>query len=396
MPWRGVSPMDRRLQFVAEYLTGSYSMTELAAAYDVSRRIGYYWVALYEREGAARLAGASRRPHTSPTATPRSIVDQIVAASQAHPTWGAGKLRDWLRLRAPQHHWPCRDTFHEVLRRQGRIRQRPRRRRAIHPPAHLVAPTRANLVWTADYKGEFRTRDGQWCYPFTLRDGYSRFVLRCTALPTHDGAVTRREFTRAFEIFGLPDRIRTDNGPPFGAPGLGRLSRLAVWWLRLGIHPERIAPRHPEQNGSHEQFHRVLKRSTTLPPATTLRAQQRRFNAFVAEYNHERPHDAVDHAPPVSRYRASPRPWPKTLPPLEYPHAWVTRRVSIAGQIMWRGRRLFLSEVLAGEDVALEPIDDGLSLVRFAALPLARFDERRWQLLPLLPASAASADPPRS
>ncbi|HEU4762623.1 MAG TPA: integrase core domain-containing protein [Gemmatimonadales bacterium] len=385
--------MDRRLQFVAEYLTGLYTMTELAAAYGVSRRIGYYWVNLYQREGAGRLAGASRRPHTSPNATAPAVVDRIVAASHAHPTWGAGKLRDWVRLQAPQQPWPCRDTFHVILQRHGRVRQRPRRRRALHPPPHLVAPTRPNLVWTADYKGEFRTRDGCWCYPFTLRDGYSRFVLRCTALPTHDGPATRREFTRAFHTFGLPDRIRTDNGPPFGGPGLARLSRLAVWWLRLGIHPERITPRHPEQNGSHEQFHRVLKQATTRPPATTVRAQQRRFDRFRTEYNHERPHDAVGHVPPASHYRPSPRPFPATVPPLDYPGAWPTRRVSIAGQITWRSRALFLSEVLAGQDVALEPIDDGLALVRFATIALARFDERRWQLLPLLPAVAASAGP---
>jgi hypothetical protein len=273
------------------------------------------------------------------------------------------------------------------------VRQRPRRRRALHPPAHLVAPSHPNLVWTADYKGEFRTRDGHWCYPFTLRDGYSRFVLRCTALPAHDGPLTRREFTRAFDTYGLPERIRTDNGPPFGAPGLARLSRLAVWWMRLGVHPERITPGHPEQNGSHEQFHRILKGAATLPPAWTRAAQQRRFNRFVAEYNHERPHDALGGVPPAARYSRSPRPFPRTLPPLEYPVDWIVRRVSKVGSIRWHHRALFLSHVLAREDVAFEPVDDGVWLLRFAAMPLARFDERRHQLLPLLPASGASAGP---
>src|SRR5215213_7660751 len=325
MPWSQVSPMDQRLQLVAEYLTGLYSMTELATSYGVSRRIGYYWVGRYQRDG--HLDAGSRRPHTSPTATPADVVE---------------------RLR------------------------------------------------TADYKGEFRTGDGAWCYPFTLRDGCTRYVLRCTALTTHTRAVTYPEFVHAFRTFWLPDRIRSDNGPPFGAPGLGRLSRLAVWWLRLGIVPERITPRHPEQNGSHEQFHAVLKRETTRPPAASTRAQQRRFTAFVAEYNDERPHDALGGVPPSTRYEPSRRTYPEHLPPLEYPAAWAVRRVSTGGTIKWGGHLVFLTGVLAGEAVAFEPIDDALWLLRFAAVPLARFDERPRRLLPLVPAAAASAGPFRS
>ena len=383
--------MDQRLQFVAEYLTGVYSMTELAAAYGVSRRIGYYWVGRYERDG--HLEAASRRPHTSPRATPAAVVERIAAARRAHPSWGAGKLRAWLRRQDSRLAWPCRDTIHEVLRRHGLVRQRVRRRPTLHPPVHLTTPTQPNRLWTTDYKGEFRTGNGAWCYPFTLRDGWTRYVLRCTALSAHTRAVTQPEFVRAFRLFGLPDRIRSDNGPPFGAPGLGRLSRLAVWWLRLGIVPERITPRHPEQNGSHEQFHAVLKRDTTRPPAASARAQQRRFTAFITEYNEERPHDALGGVPPATLYHASARAYPERLPALESPAAWDIRRVSPAGSISWRGRFVFLTEVLAGHDVAFEPLDDGLWLVRFATLPLARFDERRRLLLPALPASATGAGP---
>jgi putative transposase len=303
-------------------------------------------------------------------------------------------VRQALQRQAPDVAWPCRDTIHEVLRRHGLVRSPLRRRPSLHPPVHLTAPTQPNLVWTTDYKGEFKTGDGAWCYPFTLRDGCARYVLRCTALPSHTRAVTQPEFVQAFRTYGLPDRIRSDNGPPFGAPGLGRLSRLAVWWLRLGIVPERITPRHPEQNGSHEQFHAVLKRETARPPAASARAQQRRFATFVAEYNHERPHDALGGVPPATRYHASPRPYPERLPALEYPAAWSARRVSVAGTISWRGRPLFLTEVLAGETVAFEPVDDGLWLLRFATLALARFDERGHRLLAVLPASDASAAPP--
>jgi transposase InsO family protein len=386
--------MDQRLQLVAEYLTGSYSMTELAAAYGVSRRIGYYWVHRYHADGD--LAARSRRPHTSPQTTPVAVADRICAARRAHPTWGAGKLRHWLTRQAPDLAWPCRDTIHQVLRRHDLVRQRVRRRPTLHPPIHLTVPTQPNVLWTTDYKGEFRTGDGAWCYPFTLRDGCSRYVLRCAALTTHTRTATQPEFVHAFRTFGLPDRIRSDNGPPFGGPGLARLSRLAVWWLRLGIIPERITPRHPEQNGSHEQFHAVLKRETARPPAASARAQQRRFAAFVTEYNDERPHDALGGASPTTRYRVSARAYPERLPPLEYPGGWEIRRVSTAGTVSWRGRAIFLSEVLAGEHVALEPLDDALWLVRFAAVPLARFDEHHRRLVSLLPASLACAAPPGS
>ena len=383
--------MDHRLQFVAEYLTGLYSMTELAAAYNVSRRIGYYWVKRYQRDG--HVQPASRRPHTSPHATSPAIVDRIQAARAAHPSWGAGTLRNWLGRREPDTPWPCRDTIHEVLRRTGAVRQRVRRRPPLHPPVQLTAPTQANALWTTDYKGEFRTREGTWCYPFTLRDGCTRYVLRCTALRAHTRAVTQAEFVQAFRRYGLPERIRSDNGPPFGAPGLGRLSRLAVWWLRLGIVPERILPRHPEQNGAHEQFHAVLKRDTVRPPAASVRAQQRRFTAFVTEYNTERPHAALGGVPPAERYQPSPRPYPERLPALEYPASWDVRRVNRRGAISWRGHAVFLTEVLAGESVGFEPIDEGLWLIRFAAVPLARFDERRRLVLPAASASAASAGP---
>ena len=383
--------MDQRLQLVAEYLTGLYSMTELATSYGVSRRIGYYWVGRYQRDG--HLDAGSRRPHTSPTATPVDIVERLRGARIAHPSWGAGKLRQWLHRRDPTMAWPCRDTIHEVLRRHGLVRQRVRRRAAVHPPVHLTVPTHPNGLWTADYKGEFRTGNGAWCYPFTLRDGYTRYVLRCRALTTHTRAVTSPEFVHAFRTFGLPDRIRSDNGPPFGAPGLGRLSRLAVWWLRLGIVPERITPGHPEQNGSHEQFHAVLKRETTRPPAASTPGQQRRFTAFVTEYNDERPHDALGGMPPSTQYQPSRRAYPERLPPLEYPAAWEVRRVGTNGTIKWGGHVVFLTGVLAGEAVAFEPIDDGLWLLRFAAVPLARFDERLRRLLPVAPALAEAAGP---
>src|SRR5262249_55653465 len=215
------------------------------------------------------------------------------------------------------------------------------------------------------------------------RDAFSRFVLRCDALDHRTYEATRRRFERAFAAYGLPTRIRSDNGTPFAGSGFARLSRLCIWWMRLGIVPERIAPGHPEQNGSHEQFHRVLKADTTRPPAANRGAQQRRFGRFCREYNHERPHEALGDAVPAARYTVSPRPYPRRLPTLEYPGHMEIRRVSPIGQISWRGTLVFVSDSLAGEDIAFEEIDDGFWTMFFGAVALGRFDERERRLQPI-------------
>jgi hypothetical protein len=238
-------------------------------------------------------------------------------------------------------------------------------------------------VWTIDYKGEFLTGDRRYCYPLTLRDAFSRYVLRCDALTAHTLAVTRPRLEQAFAEYGLPDRIRSDNGPPFGGPGLGRLSTLAVWWIRLGIIPERIEPGCPEQNGSHEQFHAVLKAETARPPAANARAQHQRFRRFCHEYNRERPHEALGQTPPAAHYQRSARPLPRRLPPLEYPGHAEIRRVDQNGYVSWQGAPLFVSVALAREDVAFEEVDDGLWTVQFATLPLARYDARHRTLHPI-------------
>jgi len=387
--------MELRLRFITEYLTELHTITDLAAAYGISRKTAYYWIRHYRRSGLGRLEGASRRPHHMPRATAADIVAQLQATRGRYPHWGAGKIRDFLSRTQPDTAWPCRDTIHTILVRHGQVRRRRRQLGARGPATHLTRPTAPNLVWTVDFKGEFRTGDGALCYPFTLRDGYSRFVLRCTALHSTRGPDTQRQFARAFAEYGLPTCIRSDNGAPFGARhALAGLSRLAITWLRLGIMPERIRPGRPGENGSHEQFHAVLKRHTARPPAATLAAQQKRFARFVDEYNHVRPHDAAGHAPPATRYVPSPRPLPVRLPAPEYPSTAIVRRVSTSGQVKWQGRSLFLSNVLADQDVAFDPTDDGVWLVRFAALPLALFHERTWRLQS--PTASSPPPPPRS
>jgi transposase InsO family protein len=382
MPWREMSPMEQRLEFVQEYASGLFTMTELAAEYGISRKTGYKWLERYEADGALGLRDRSRRPHTSPHATDPETLALLVRLRQGHPRWGAKKLLAVAARRAPRQEWPCPSTLAAHLKAQGLLT--PRRRRT---PPLVIASTRApitrpNEVWTVDYKGEFLTGDRHYCYPLTLRDGFSRYVLRCEALTAHTGPVTRPCLARAFAEYGLPDRIRSDNRPPFGGPGLGRLSSLAVWWIRLGIVPERIAPGHPEQNASHEQFHAVLKAATTRPPAATAAAQHRRFARFCTEYNHERPHEALAQTVPAAHYQPSSRPMPRRLPPLEYPGHAEIRRVDQNGYVSWR-RPLFVSVALADEAIAFEEVDDGIWTVTFATVVLGRFDERQHRIHPI-------------
>jgi len=380
MPWRGVLPVDLRYEFIRAYQSGLRSMTELCDEYGISRKTGYKWTARYDADGRAGLTVRSRRPHSMPRLTDRRVVEQLCEARRRHPTWSARKLIAVLRGQHPELPWPARSTGCAVLRAQGLVRARRRRNRTRAPHTPLPPITRPNEVWTTDFKGEFRTGDGQYCYPLTLRDGFSRYVLRCDALMTKRTEPVQHQFARAFAEYGLPERIRSDNGAPFAGMGWTRLSRLAVWWIRLGILPERIALGHPEQNGSHEQFHRVLKAETTRPPAAHAAAQQRRFQRCRIEYNDERPHEALHDRPPASCYLASPRPLPARLPPVLYPGHFEVRRVSPIGQRSWRGRQLHLTEVLAGEDVGFDEVDEGIWIVYFAAVRLARLDERMWTL----------------
>lgn len=385
MPWRESGPMDQRRQLVEDYASGLFTMTELAEQYRVSRKTGYKWVDRYAAadDSVLGLADRSRRPHASPSETGPAVVAALIAMRHRHPRWGARKL---IALGRKQHAalvWPSRSTVCDLLTRAGLVKARPRRRPAVsHGPSVLAPIAAPNQTWTTDFKGEFRTGDRRYCYPLTLRDGFSRFVLRCDGLLARTLDDTQRRFTRAFVEYGLPDRIRSDNGSPFAGTGLGRLSRLALWWMRLGIVPERIAPGHPEQNGSHEQFHSVLKAATARPPGPNLRAQQRRFDRFRTEYNHERPHESLDDQTPALHYTPSTRVMPATLPAVEYPGHMEVRRVASNGCISWRDP-VFLTETLAGDLVGFEEVDDGLWTVYYGTVALARFDERRRQLHPM-------------
>jgi len=378
--------MDQRVQFVTDARRGQVEMTTLYARYTICRKTGYKWLERYAAGGPAALCEQSRRPHTSPTATPPTVVAALCALRARHPTWGGKKLVAVLARRFPQLPALAPSTAAALLKRLGLITHQRRRRPLSHPGRPSTDMRTPNAVWTTDFKGQFPTGDGVLCYPLTVADGASRYLLACRALRSVRTSETRPMFEQLFRERGLPERIRSDNGVPFATTALGRLSLLSVWWIRLGICPELIEPGHPEQNGRHERMHRTLKRETLRPPAATHRAQQRVFDRFQQEFNEERPHEALGQCTPASCYTASGRPYPTKLPALEYPAQCEVRRVSRNGGIRWKNHWVNVSHVLADEYIAFDEIDDGLWDVHFGALLLGRFHE------PLLRIEDANGD----
>jgi transposase InsO family protein len=346
--------MDERLKFIGEWLEHQEAMALLCRRYGISRKTGYKLVGRYQLAGVEGLVDRSRAPHHQPLAVAEAIEEGIVELRGRHPRWGPRKLRAWLEQHRPQHRWPAPSTIGAVLHRHGLTVPRQRRRRSPRPPARWGAALGPNDVWSADFKGWFRTRDGQRCNPLTMTDNASRFLLRCQAVAEPDEVHVRPLFEAAFREYGLPGAMRTDNGPPFASVAAAGLSRLAVWWIKLGIGVQRIRPGHPEDNGRHERFHLTLAEETAQPPQATARAQQRRFDRFRRVYNEERPHEALGQQPPASVYAPSPRPYPDRLPEVEYAADDVVRRVRYNGDIKWRGYHVYVSHCLAGEPIALE------------------------------------------
>ena len=368
--------MDRRMQFVLEWRSGSVSRAALCRAFGISRETGYKWVRRFKQvRQLSKLSELSRRPHSQPRKTPSSVEELVVAAKRQRPHWGPRKLRDWLLQRRPRLRLPAASTMGEILKRHGLVKPRVPRRRATPSTQPFAAATEPNAVWCIDFKGQFRTGDGQLCYPLTLTDAYSRMILCCQALPSTETEPVRRLLAAAFKKYGLPKAIRSDNGGPFASTGAAGLSRLSAWWLKLGISLERIEPGKPQQNGRHERMHRTLKLETATPPAATLAAQQKIFDAFVRQFNRERPHEALGGATPASRYRRSPRLLPSLVPSFSYPFCQ-RRVVDDSGYIAWgpRGGRCFISTALVGEVVGVLEIDERYCEIVFGPLTLGLFD----------------------
>ncbi|MDP2953647.1 MAG: IS481 family transposase [Chloroflexota bacterium] len=377
--------MKERLRLVTLYDTGKYTVTELAREFKVSRKTVHKWLGRFADEGIGGLDERSRAPHGHPRATPTPVVMAVVRAKEAHPTYGPAKLQP-----GPDEPpeitgaWPAVSTRGRILGLYGLVTRRRRRRRASPWFQPFLGADRPNSVWCADFKGWIRTGDGTRCDPLTISDACTRMLLCCEILTKPDYAHVRPVFERVFREYGLPLAIRTDNGPPFASVGAAGLSALAVWWVKLGVIPERIQPGHPEQNGRHERMHRTLKQAVMNPPAANPEAQQERCDGYRWEYNTVRPHQALGQVPPANLYVPSPRLYPERLGDVHYPPLTEVRRVRSNGQIKWHGELVFVSEALVGELVGITEDKDAW-LVSFGPIPLGLLCPHRHSLAPLPP-----------
>lgn len=380
MPWRAISPMDEKVRFIETFHGDVFSFTELCALFGIARKTGYKWLERWKEDGRLGLEDRSHAPRSFPHRMREDVTAELLTIRRHHPSWGPAKLLRIVRRRRPSLPLPARSTVAALFKRCGLVKPRRRRPHPGHPGLGQTPMSHPNAVWTADFKGQFKTRDGKDCYPFTLVDGFSRFCLACQGLPAPKHELVRPWFEHAFREYGLPNVIRTDNGAPFASQAIHRLSRLHVWWIKLGISPELILPGHPQQNGRHERFHKTLKGDTARPPASSLTAQQRVFDRFRQEFNYARPHEALGQETPASVYQPSFRPYPRRIPELLYPPHFERRLVSRNGGIRWGCGWVNVSQVLSEEYVGLEEVDDGVWSVYFGPLLLGRFDERDLEL----------------
>lgn len=388
MSWQETCVMEQRFQFIVDVLDGTYNMSELCEHYGISRKTGYKWLRRYQRGGPEALQDLSRAPHSHPQEISVSVKQVILAVKKRFPHWGAPQIRNRLQRDHPDWpQYPAVSTIGLFLHRQGLTRSRRPRRRATPTESPLTSGRYANQVWCADYKGHFQTKNGRRCNPLTISDQASRYLLCCRHVSRMDHDSARTWFERTFRRYGLPEVIRTDNGSPFSSIGLGGLSRLSYWWIRLGIWPERIEPGHPEQNGRHERMHRTLKAYTASPAAATLSAQQKRFDAFRKEYNDQRPHTALGMQTPSECYVRSPREYPSRLPEISYPDPMRVRRVKGSGEIMLNNKSLYVAQSLAGETLGIEQIEEDCSRMWYCDYLLGQIDHRRWQIIPTKPTS---------
>ncbi len=380
MAWKEISVVDQRMRFVLECESGVEAMAVVCRVYGISRKVGYKWLGRYRAEGVDGLKDRRRVPHHHPYKVSEALEAAILAARAAHPTWGPKKLLVLLKRQRPRTRWPARSTIAQILRRYGLSFPRKRRRRVPRHEGPFAACDGPNTVWCADFKGWFRTADGRRCEPLTISDAYSRYLLRCQVSGRTDGQSVRPLFEAAFRQYGLPYAIRTDNGSPFASRGFLGLTALSLWWVKLGIRPERIEAGHPEQNGRHERMHLTLKQETASPPAANLRRQQERFDAFRAQFNEVRPHEALEMRTPSSLYVRSSRRYPERLDVPEYPSGWAMRRVAY-GRFRWKGANVFIAHVLHGEPIGLEPIDGRYWRAWFGSMSLGILDGDRKRML---------------
>jgi putative transposase len=375
MPWKGVTVSEERQRFLEDYRLNYYSVSELAERFSISRKTAHKWIERFEKGGQDGFHELSRRPHSCPWQTDPAIAKEIVELRLAHPRWGPAILVDLLGEGHPGSELPSVSTAARILAREGLVRRRRRYRRA-HPGCPKTTPRGPNDIWGIDYKGQFRLKNGQYCFPLTVSDLASRYVLGIDAHPAISLERSQEHFKRLFESYGLPNRMRSDNGSPFASSALARLSQLSVWFIKLGIYPELIEPGQPQQNGVHERMHRTLKQEATIPPASNLSAQQRKFDEFRREFNEIRPHQALGMKRPGQVYRPSRRSMPKRIEPYDYPLHRLVRRVSRAGTVRVLSKQVFVTQTLEEEYIGLEEVDDGVYDMYFCFYQIGRYHLR--------------------
>lgn len=375
MPWGGVTVSEQRQRFLEDYRLQYYSLTDLAERFSISRKTAYKWIDRFAEYGERGYQELSRRPHSCPWQTDPVVVEELVELREAHPSWGSRKLLELMHRRHRNWELPAASTASLILARQGLVRS-PRRHRRAHPGCPQTVAVGPNDIWAADYKGQFRLKSGRDCFPLTVSDLFSRYLLGCDAHPEISMQRTIQHFTWLFRTYGLPNRIRTDNGVPFASNALARLSHLSAWWIKLGIYPELIEPGKPQQNGVHERMHRTMKQEATVPPEGSFRSQQQRFDGFQHEFNEERPHEALGMKCPAELYRPSKRSMPSRIGSYDYPGHFLVRCVSRCGTIRVLSNQVFVSQTLNEDYVGLEQVDEGVYDVYFCFYQIGRYELR--------------------
>ena len=383
MPWKETGVMDLRSQFVVAFASGLFSMTQLCKDFEISRPTGYLWVSRNVNDEPTEMLNLSRAPHTCPHRTPSDVVDAIIESRRKHPLWGPKKLITILRRDNPKvsDRLPAVSTAGDILKAAGLVANRRRRPRSEHPGSAPVVANEPNDEWFIDFKGEFKLGNAVMCYPLTVTDACTRAVLCCDALTSTEHAGTQARLQQLFERVGMPKAMRSDNGCPFCSPAIGGISKLSLWWTKLGIFHDRSRPASPQDNGQHERMHRDLKAETTRPPGNDIPKQQERFDAFRHQFNHIRPHEALEMATPASLWQPSLITMPVKLPGPEYPGHMEVRTVGKNGYFKFAGQATFLSQVLSHEQIALEEIEEHIWSIRFYDRLIARFDLRNRKIV---------------
>lgn len=382
MGFEGVSRVDQRTHYVLALLEGKYTKSELCKRFRISRPTGDKWFARFVLDGINGLEDVSSAPHKVHNKVPEEIITEILRVKrEVHKHWGAAKIIEVVRRAHPEWKLPAPSTVSDYFAKNNLTKRRRNKRPSVHPGCPTFRANEPNDIWTVDYKGHFKLANGSYCYPLTIMDMKTKYLLEVEAHTAVSKHRTKDAFTRLFKQFGIPKVILSDNGVPFASNAISRLSELSAWWVRHGIYPMTIEPGKPQQNGAHERMHRTLKKEACLPPESTVRNQQARFNDFREIYNFQRPHEALRMKTPAELYQASERSFNTFLKPPEYPDHFIVRRVSNNGGIRLQGRRFPVSSVLKQQLVGLEEVDDGVFDVHFCFLIIGRLDLRNCKII---------------